>query len=214
MIFLDRKDAGKRLSRLLSEYKNEDAIVFGLPRGGVVVAYEISQYLKAPLDLIFAHKIGYPNQPEYAMAAISESGHVVFSEEEPFRDYPEWFENEKTKELNEIKRKRALYLKNREEISLEGKLAFLVDDGIATGLTFQAGILELRDRNPKKIIALVPVSPKSQELILNSMVDEFLCLETPDDYQFRGSVGSYYEEFDQVDDQEVIDLLNRAKSSL
>ena len=108
-----------------------------------------------------------------------------------------------------MKRRRALYLKNIPKKSAKDKIAIIVDDGIATGLTMQAGIKELKSNQPKKIIAAVPVSPKSTAQLLTSMVDEFVAIEIPPDGQFLGAVGAYYDEFYQVEDQEVIDILSQ-----
>lgn len=207
--FKDRHDAGRQLAELLEKYKDKDVIVYALPRGGVVIAEEIAKFLHASLDLIFAHKIGHPYQEEYAIAAISEHGLIVeASDELQFVD-KKWFEKEKERQVLEMKRRRALYLKNIPKKSAKDKIAIIVDDGIATGLTMQAGIKELKSNQPKKIIAAVPVSPKSTAQLLTSMVDEFVAIEIPPDGQFLGAVGAYYDEFYQVEDQEVIDILSQ-----
>ena len=107
MFFKDRQDAGQKLSQLLMKYKNTPAVVYALPRGGVAVAVEISRFLHAPIDLIFAHKIGHPFQPEYAIAAISESGHIIGPSPELLQSFGnEWLEREKANQIKEIKRKR------------------------------------------------------------------------------------------------------------
>lgn len=208
MFFKNRQDAGRQLSLLLKEYKNTPVVVYALPRGGVVVAAEISRFLNAPLDLIFARKIGHPYQPEYAIAAISESGHLMGSSREPLLSFGnEWLEREKANQMKEIKRRREKYLKARKEISVQNKIAILVDDGIATGLTMQVGIKELKDRHPKKIVVAVPVAPKRTASLIKEMVDDYVGIEI-DDADFLGAVGAYYEEFKQVEDEEVIEILN------
>lgn len=208
MLFKNRQDAGNQLSQLLKNYKDMDIVVYALPRGGVAVAAEISKFLHAPMDLIFAHKIGHPYQPEYAIAAISESGHMVGPSLELLLSIgSELFESEKTYQIKEIKKKREQYLKGRKEISVENKIAILVDDGMATGLTMQVGIKELKDRHPKKIVVAVPVAPKSVADLIKAMVDDYVGIEI-DDYYFQGAVGAYYEEFRQVEDEEVIQILN------
>lgn len=208
MLFRDRQDAGRQLSQLLKEYKHTPAVVYALPRGGVAVAAEIARFLHAPIDLIFAHKIGHPYQPEYAIAAISESGHMIGPSQDLLATFGnEWMEREKANQIREIKRKRQKYLKGRKEISVENKIAILVDDGVATGLTLLAGILELQDRRPKKIIVAVPVAPKSTASLIKTMVDDFVGVEI-EDYDFLGAVGAYYNEFNQVEDEEVIEILN------
>jgi len=183
MIFKNRIDAGKQLCQLLTKYQHEDAVVYALPRGGVVVAVEIARFLHAPLDLIFAHKIGHPYNPEYAIAAISESGHMIGNPHELQSTGKAWLESAKEQQIQEIKRKRNLYLKGKKEIDLTNKIAFIVDDGVATGLTMQVGILELKDRHPKKIVAVVPVAPRKTADLLKGMAGEFVALEIPDDYK-------------------------------
>lgn len=210
MRFINRREAGKILGRLLEKYKDQNAIVFALPRGGVVVADEIANILHAPLDLVLAHKIGHPYHPEYAVAAVSESGHVVGSHHELHSLGKEWLEQEKERQMAEIRKKRELYLKDKKEIPLKDKIAIIVDDGIATGLTMQAGIMELKGKHPKKIVVAVPVSPKATAELLNTMVDEFVGVVVPDDYSFMGAVGAYYSDFDQVEDDEVIAILKKS----
>ncbi|MCX6990057.1 MAG: phosphoribosyltransferase family protein [Chlamydiae bacterium] len=208
MLFKNRQDAGNQLSQLLKKYKNMDVVVYALPRGGVPVAAEISKFLHAPIDLLFAHKIGHPHQPEYAIAAVSESGHMVGPSPDLLLSIGnKWVESEKEHQIKEIKRKREKYLRGRKRISVENKIAILVDDGMATGLTMQVGIKELKDFHPKKIVVAVPVTPKSTAGLIKAMVDDFVGIEI-DDYHFLGAVGAYYEEFKQVEDEEVIQILN------
>ena len=209
MYFRDRRDAGRQLCQLLEKYKDKDVVVYALPRGGVVLGDEIANFLHAPLDLIFAHKIGHPYQPEYAVAATSESGHIVGNPHELHSLGQPWLEREKEWQMAEIRKKRMMYLKGKTEISLQDKIAIIVDDGIATGLTLQAGIMELRDRHPQKIVAAVPVAPKGTAELLKTMVDDFVAVEIADDSEFLGSVSAYYREFDQVEDAEVIALLDK-----
>lgn len=207
MYFKNRHDAGRQLCLLLEKYKGQEVVVFALPRGGVVLADEIAKFLKAPLDLVLAHKIGHPYQPEYAIAAISESGHLVGSSRGLDSVSEIWLETAKLKEIEEIKRKRRVYLGGKKTISVDNKIVLIVDDGIATGLTMQAGILELRDRNPKEIIVVVPVAPRTTANLLKEMADDLVAVSIPDDFEFMGSVGSYYETFNQVEDTEVIAIL-------
>lgn len=209
MYFRNRSEAGKLLAQALLKYKGQDVVVFALPRGGVVTAVEIAKALDAPLDLILAHKIGHPYQPEYAIAAISENGHTIGTSHELQRIDKKWFEEEKNLQMKEIKRKREKYLKGREEIPLKNKIAILVDDGIATGLTMRVGIVELKHRHPKKIVVAVPVAPKSTADLLRSEADEFVAVEVPENHRFLGAVGAYYDDFSQTEDEEVIDILRK-----
>ncbi len=208
MHFKNRHDAGVRLSQQLKKYQDQDVVVYALPRGGVVLAAEIASFLHAPLDLLFAHKIGHPQQVEYAIAAVSESGCMVESErEQPFID-AHWLNDEKEHQIEEIKRKRKLYLKDKADQPVHNKIAILVDDGIATGLTMLVGIAELKKREPKKIVVAVPIAPKNTVAMLMKYSDEFVGFEV-DNNQFLGSVSAYYDEFKQVEDQEVIHILEK-----
>lgn len=209
MRFRDRKEAGKLLAAALSEYKGKKVVVYALPRGGVVTALEIAKYLDAPLDLIIARKIGHPDNPEYAIAAVAENGHMLGTEKELTSIDAMWLAEEIKKQRREAKRRREKYLKGRKEVSVKGKIAILVDDGVATGLTMRAGIVELRHRGPKEIIVAVPVVPQSTAEILKSEADRLVALSTPSDFEFLGSVGAYYDEFLPVEDEEVITILKR-----
>lgn len=207
MMFIDRNDAGRRLGQELLKYKDQSCIVFALPRGGVVLGEEISKSLHAPLDLIFSHKLSHPYQPEYAIAAISESGHLVGNRFEIQSAGQKWLEAEKKHQIEEIKRRRNLYLKGKKDEDLRNKVAIIVDDGIATGLTLEAAILEIKDRHPLKIIIAVPMTPKSKAEFFKKQVDEFIALEVPEDHLYLGAVGAYYQHFNQVEDEEVIHIL-------
>lgn len=206
-MFKDRREAGVKLGEALLPYRSEDVIVLAIPRGGVVLAYEIAKALSAPLDLIFAHKIGHPLQEEYAIAAISEEGHLIGHAKELEHVTPEWLETEKQKTLMEIKRKRNLYLKGRKKPDLKDKVVIIVDDGIATGLTLRAAILEAKHAKPKKLIVATAVAPKSTADSIKKDVDEFVALTIDPEDKFLGSVGAYFESFHQVTDNEVINLL-------
>lgn len=207
MHFVDRSKAGQLLGKALEKFTGQDVVVYALPRGGVVTAIEIAQHLKAPLDLIIARKIGHPYQPEYAIAAIAENGDMIGNQDELAAVDQEWLEAEKQRQRAEAKRRGEMYLAGLPKIAGEGKIAIIVDDGIATGLTMQVGILELKRRNPLKIIVAVPVIPRSRAVQLQSMVDELVALEIPDDYDFLGAVGAYYTDFSQIEDEEVIAIL-------
>lgn len=199
--FKNRTDAGQKLAHALKKYQGEDVIVYALPRGGVVVAKEIATVLHAPLDLLFARKIGHPLFSEYAIGAVSESGQVIGSKElESFGE--KWLNEQVQFQLKEIKRRRQLYLKNRPPLDPKNKVAIVVDDGVATGLTMEVAIQELRSFHPKKIVVAVPVSPKDTFERLKHLADDAVGIEVTD--QFLGAVGAYYAEFSQVEDSEVV----------
>lgn len=205
MIFIDRQDAGLKLAKALEKYKGEDSIVFALPRGGVILGYEIAKKLGAPLDLIITKKIGHPMNPEYAIGAIAEDGPSLYNSNEVDNMSPKWLEEEEKSIQQEIKRRREKYLGERKLYLVEGKTAIIVDDGVATGLTLMAAIKEIKKRNPKKLIVASPVTPYDTAQKLKEMVDELVSLDI--DSFYLGSVGAYYEQFEQVEEEEVIKLL-------
>lgn len=206
-IFKNRTEAGQELAGRLKRFRSEDTIVYALPRGGVVVGYEIAKALKAPLDIITARKIGHPDFPEYAIAAVTQDGWVV-KNEEVVESIPEGiFDQLLEKERAESKRRHDLYLSGIKIPSANGKVAILVDDGLATGLTARAAISELRSRRPKKIILAVPLAPDVSFSTMEAEVDEFICLRPEANLT---AIGLHYREFTQVSDKEVIQLIRRA----
>lgn len=206
MRFLNRAEAGRILAQRLRHYRGKSCIVYALPRGGVVPAIEVAKFLHAPLDLVITRKIGHPYNPEYALAAISESGQLVNSRDVDYVDQ-EWFREELNAQRREAERRRKLYFIARKELLASGKIAILIDDGIATGLTMRAAILDLRKRNPKKIVVAVPIIPRSTFETLQKEADEVVAFDVPDDDAFQGAVGAYYRDFAQVSDEEVVSLL-------
>lgn len=207
MFFRDRKQAGKLLAERLSCFKKQPIIVYAIPRGGVVIAAEIATSLAAPLDLIIAHKIGHPFEKEYAIAAISENGNILGDQNSLAELENNWLQNAILTQREEIKRRRETYLSGRQQPSVEGKIAILVDDGIATGYTFRAAIQELKTKRPAQIVTAVPVIPKEIADVVESEVDELVALTIPAENEFLGAIGSYYEIFPQVEDEEVISIL-------
>ena len=205
MIFTDRIEAGKKLAEVLWAYKRSDVVVYALPRGGVVLGVEVARMLGAPLDLLIPRKIGHPSSSEYAIAAVAEDGDIVANEEEVSRVDQVWFKKEVAHQRAEAKRRREKYLAGRPTSAVEGKTAIIVDDGIATGLTMKAAIMELKHRKPKKIVVAIPVIPADTFTVLSALVDEVVALDKPE--QFLGAIGNYYKSFPQVEDEEVIALM-------
>ena len=202
---VNRQEAGKLLAKELYDYKGTDAIVYALPRGGVVLGFEIARELNIPLDIIITRKIGHPNNPEYAVCAITEEGELVCNEFEKSLLDPDWLKREMEKEQKEALRRRKTYLGDRKHTAAHGKTAIIVDDGIATGLTIFAAIQSLKKEKPKKVIVAVPVAPHDMVVKLRREVDDVVVLEDTNNY--LGAVGAYYKDFPQVSDQEVIELL-------
>lgn len=210
MLFTNRKEAGSLLAEKLLPFKDEDVIIYALPRGGVPVGAEISKRLDAPLGLIITRKIGHPLNPEYAIGALSENGRAFYDANEVKHVKNEWLENTEASLRNEIKRRRLKYSgKSDSLIAGEGKTAIIVDDGIATGYTMKAAIDDVQKHHPAKIIVAIPVVPESMAQELEKSVDEVVAIERTRHYQ--GSVGSYYSDFSQVSDKEVTDLMSNVK---
>ena len=210
MIFENRVDAGRRLAARLETYRTPDTIVLAIPRGGVVVGFEAAMTLGAPLDVIIPRKIGAPGQPELAIGAIGDDVSVL---DERIVEYlnvsEEYIRDEIELQRHEIKRRWQLYRGDRPFPDVKSRTVILVDDGMATGSTTMAAAKALRKKNPGKLVLAVPVAPPESVARLRPEVDELVVLETPEPFF---SVGSWYDQFEQTTDEEVIDLLHRAES--
>uniref|UniRef100_A0A7C3Z0H1 Phosphoribosyl transferase n=1 Tax=Desulfobacca acetoxidans TaxID=60893 RepID=A0A7C3Z0H1_9BACT len=205
--FRDRIDAGQRLAALLAKYRNQKAVVYALPRGGVPVGKEIAAALNCPLDLIIVRKIGHPLNPEYALGAIAEDGFLVVNEAELAKVDRQWFEAEKHKQLQEARKRRDLYLQGQEPIAATGRIAILADDGIATGSTMLAAVKKIKQEKPTKVVVAVAVSPQDTAQRLAQEVDEFVAVFIPE--IFWGAISNYYDDFSQVSDEEVVHILRQ-----
>jgi len=210
MPFKNRSDAGRKLAKALASYKEQQPVILALPRGGVTVAVEIAAALNAPLDLILVRKIGVPFQPELAMGAVVDGGApIIVRNEDVIRlagiDESE-FKAICDTELAEIDRRRQRYLGSRQRADINGHTAIVIDDGIATGATTRAALRATRMRDPKRLVLAVPVAPMSAVAELRSEADDVICLE---DHEFFGAIGAYYADFNQVSDDEVIEVLKR-----
>jgi putative phosphoribosyl transferase len=205
--FKDRKDAGRILADKLSKYTNHpNAVVLALPRGGVPVAYEVAQELGLPLDVLIVRKLGVPNHEELAMGAIA-SGGIRFlnrSVIESLRILPETLEDVERREALELMRREAIYRGNRSPIQVEGRIVILIDDGIATGSTMRVAIQLLRAQHVQKIIVATPAAPPSAKWEIEPLVDEFIAVVLPPDFY---GVGQFYEDFAQMDDDTIYELV-------
>ena len=213
MLFRDRSDAGKKLAQRLLKYKDKpETIVLGLPRGGVVTGYEVAKLLDLPLDIVVPRKVGFPDNPELALAAIAEDGSIIINDQLmndlglQLNDLQDLI----AKEKKEAARRMKLYRAGRPPLELAGKKVILVDDGVATGATMRAAISSVRSRGARSIIVAIPVAPSEVLDEIRSEVDDLICLLVPD--QFFG-VGGFYESFPQTEDQEVIDLMAQSKQA-
>lgn len=204
-MFADRTDAGRRLAQALNFYKGRPVAVYALPRGGVVLGVEVARELEAPLDLIVVRKIGHPQSPEYAIGAVTEDGDIVLNPEEAEVLDPDWLTATVKAELQEAHRRRDLFLQGRPRVRPSGKIAILVDDGLATGLTMEAAIRQLRKGHPDRVIVAVPVAAQETADRLRPKVDAMVILYIP---PMLGAVGAFYSDFTQVSDEDVVTLMN------
>ncbi len=209
--FASRAEAGRRLASELTDRGYPDPVILALPRGGVPVGLEVARVLQAPLDLVMVRKIGVPYQPELAAAAVVNGAHPeIVVNEQIARDVGldrETLDRLAATQLDEIKRRRGIYLKGRTQPLVEGRTAIVVDDGIATGATMRAALKGVRRRNPSKLVLAVPVAPGDTLRKLHDEVDELVCLEVP---KFFYAIGAHYVDFAQVTDDQVVEMLDEA----
>jgi putative phosphoribosyl transferase len=210
MSFIDRSDAGRRLAQALLTYRGQQPVILALLRGGVPVAAEVAAAFDAPLDLVLVRKIGVPMQPELAMGAVVDGGVPIVVRNDDVIvltgvDEAE-FEAVRDRELAEIERRRRLYLGNRAPVDVAGRVAIVIDDGVATGATTRAALRATRIRGPRKLVLAVPVAPTETLIGLQDEADDVICLE---DHRSFGAIGFYYTDFRQLSDQEVKDIVAR-----
>jgi putative phosphoribosyl transferase len=212
-MFRDRMDAGRRLAEELKDLAEDDVVVLGLPRGGVPVAFEVACELGAPLDIIAVRKLGVPFQPELAMGAIGEEGVCVLNRDllrAAGVDDAELVAVER-RERAELERRIKRFRGNRPRVSLVGRVAVVVDDGIATGSTARAACQVARAHGASRVIFAVPVGPRASIAELAQVADKVVCLETP---MYFLAVGEWYRDFSQTSDAEVVELLDRAAAGV
>lgn len=208
-LFDDRRDAGRQLAQRLLYLRGQDVVVLGLPRGGMPVAYEVAQALQAPLDVLVVRKLGVPFQPELAFGAIGEDGVRVLNEgvvREAHLGGNDMEAVEREQRL-ELRRRAERFRRGRDRISLAGRIAVIVDDGIATGATAKAGCQVARAHGASTVILAVPIGPDDIVARFAGYADEVVCLHTP---AFFFAVGQGYRNFTQTSDDEVVALLDRA----
>jgi putative phosphoribosyl transferase len=211
MPFRDRADAGRTLAARLARQRGTDAVVVALPRGGVPVTVEIARALGLPLDFVVVRKLGLPEQPEVAMGAVAEGGaffidhHMIAESGATAAEIGRVWADE----VAELER-RVHRWRRRPAMSLAGKTAIVVDDGIATGGTVRAAVRAVRKRGARRIVLAVPIAPVSTLEALADTADDIVCLEP---VESLGCVGAWYEDFRQVGDEEVTALLARSGAS-
>lgn len=210
--FADRAEGGHRLAEALKHYRGRpDAIVVALPRGGVVTGGAIAEDLALPLDVLIVRKLGTPGQEELAMGAIGPGGVRVLNDDvvASLHIGRERIEAETKRERAELARRERLYRANQPPFDLAGKTVIVVDDGLATGSTMSAAIAVIREHKPARVVLAVPVAPVDTLEWFRLLVDEFVYLESPEPFK---AVGYWYVDFAQIEDAEVIDILEKARS--
>lgn len=204
-MFFDRYDAGDRLASELLDYKNAQAVVYAIPRGGVLVGYEIAKRLNVPMNVIVSRKVGHPFDREMAVCAIAQDGERVCNDHGTCGLDETWLDYESGVQLQEIKHELAFYSQHVKRHSARGKTAIVVDDGVVTGLTIRAAIHAIKKQHPRQVVLALPVCPHEITEELERHVDEIVVLSS--DKHFRGSASAYYTHFPEVFDREVITCL-------
>lgn len=212
--FKDRAEGGRFLAQKLVQYANDpNVVVLALPRGGVPVAYEVAQALKAPLDVFVVRKLGIPGFEECAMGAIASGGIRVLNDNviSYLRMPVEVVDEITAEEFTELERRERVYRGTRAPVDVTGQTVIIVDDGLATGSTMRAAVKALRKKNPKKIVVAVPVGARETCDSFKNEVDTIaVCAITPEPFN---AVGLWYRDFSQTTDAEVQQLLRRAQQT-
>ncbi len=204
MLFADRRDAGRRLAAALAHLRDRRPIVIAVPRGGVVVGHEVATHLGAPLDVIVPRKLRAPFNPELAIGAVAEGGAVFIDEGIARGVGAAYVEQEIAVQRAEIVRRVQVYRGDRALPPVDGRVAIVVDDGIATGATMIAALRAVRASAPERLVAAVPVAPAEGIARLAREADEIVCLAAPAVFH---AVGQFFENFTQVEDRQVTALL-------
>ncbi len=205
MRFDDRDDAAQRLAKRLLHLAGEHPLVLAIPRGGVPLGRVIADALKTELDVVLVRKIGAPFNPEFAVGAVGESGEMLVSDHAARAGADDaYLASEAARQLEIIQRRREQYSAVRPAIPVAGRTVIVVDDGLATGATAISAIREIRNQSPAKIVCAVPVASDDAAGAIRPLVDEFVCVDVPPDFQ---GVGQFYRSFAQVSDAEVARLL-------
>ena len=208
--FKNRSEAGKRLALALMKYKGREVLVLALPRGGVATAYEVAVALEAPLSVIVARKISAPGNPEFGIGAVAEGDVLILNMGiiEKYDIDNAVLDTIASDEISEMERRITLYRAGEPLPGVKNKTVILVDDGLATGVTAQSALTSLDNMEPAQLIFASPVCSYYSSEILTEYADEIICILKPFDLS---TIGNYYQDFAQVTDEEVIELLKKAK---
>lgn len=208
MIFLNRQQAGNKLGQALKRLALDRPVVLGLPRGGVVVAYEVARELEAELDVVLVRKLRAPQNPELAIGAVAETGEVFLLPYAESMADQEYLEAEIAEQKEVLRKRSELYREAKPKIPLTDRDVVLVDDGIATGSTMEAALESVLSQLPARVVVAVPVAPLEAAQKFGARA-QFLALDLP---EYFGAVGTFYQDFPQVEDQEVVDMLKAPSS--
>ncbi|MDZ4231083.1 MAG: phosphoribosyltransferase family protein [Dehalococcoidales bacterium] len=211
--FADREEAGRLLAAELRQYRGQNAVVLGIPRGGVVVAREVARLLDAELDVVLARKLRTPGHEELAMGSVAENGKLFLNREVvgELGVGEADIQQEKARQLAEIKRRNELIRRIQPRIPLKERIVIVIDDGVATGATTQAAFWAVRSEQPERLIAAIPVGPEDTIRRLARDVDEMLCLRTP---PLFAAVGQFYQQFYPVEDEDVLRILKEESGKI
>lgn len=211
MVFRDRVEAGRLLATNLTSYRDDpNGLILALPRGGVAVGYELTLALHLPLDVFITRKLSTPDNPEYAIGALSETGAIYLNPDavEVFQLSHQELEGLIGNQRREIARRQQLYRDGLSLPTLNDRTVILVDDGMATGATFLATVEAITEMSPRRVVAAIPVAPVDSASRVRGMVDELIVLSTPEPFM---AVGHCYQNFTQVDDAQVLTYLRAAQ---
>jgi putative phosphoribosyl transferase len=204
-IFADRREAGERLAEALAHLRDEDVVVLGIPRGGVEVAAVVAEPLQAPLDVVIPRKVGAPGNPELGLGAVAEDVEVLDQHLIRILNVSEeYLRQEIAAQREEIARRSSAYRRGRPPVNLSGKVAVVVDDGVATGGTAIAALRWARAKGARRVVLAVPVAPAEAVRRLDGEADEIVVLASPEPFY---AVGQWYRSFPQISDERVVELL-------
>jgi putative phosphoribosyl transferase len=204
--FKDRIQAGQLLAEELGDLRGKNAVVLGIPRGGIILAKEIARLLDADLDVVLSRKLGTPGQPELAMGSLAEDGKVFLNKDvvQTLGVTDRDIEQEKARQMVEIQRRNQLIRSALPKTPLKNRIVVVTDDGVATGATMQAALWAVRQEKPQKLIAAIPVASEEALQRLSTDADEIICLRRPSLFY---AVGQFYSQFSQVQDDDVVQIL-------
>jgi len=205
-LLYDRQEAGEKLAARCEGYRDARPLVLAIPRGGVVVGAALASALGGDLDVVVARKIGAPHHPEFAIGAVTETGTLLLEEDSVARLHVsrDYIRTEADSQRREIERRTRYYRQGRPRMGAGGRVTLVVDDGIATGLTVRAALKSIAHENPSRLVLAVPVAPPEVIRAMRVLVDELVCLHTPDPFY---AVAQWYHDFEQTSDAEVMALL-------